>query len=155
MSSNKFHIKFDVSDLGVKIKTNQLYNHFPDNRELTTKAGLCKNLWSLCPHESTLQVSHFFPRCYDLSDTRQADHFIEDFQQTTILSIIKIFAEHFIKDEKVNQLLEDYKRKKEFKCPTVFKKQFKFRCQALDPTTTKDCNKLLMIAFNFGKALQN
>ena len=68
---SKFHVKFDVSDLDVKVNQNQLYNHFADNREITTKAGLCKNLWNLCPYESQLQVSHLFPRCYDLSDARQ------------------------------------------------------------------------------------
>lgn len=44
--SEEFHIKFDVADVDVKTKPHQFYNHFPDNRELTTKAGLCKNLWT-------------------------------------------------------------------------------------------------------------
>ena len=50
----KFHVKFDVSDLDIKVNQNQLYNHFPDNREITTKAGLCKNLWNLCSYETQL-----------------------------------------------------------------------------------------------------
>ena len=41
-----FHVKFDVSDINVSVKPNQLYNHFSDNRELTTKGGLTKNLWT-------------------------------------------------------------------------------------------------------------
>ena len=30
--STSFHIKFDVSDIDVKVKPSQFYNHFPDNR---------------------------------------------------------------------------------------------------------------------------
>ena len=50
------------------MRGNQWYNHFPNNRELTTKAGLCKNLWTFCMLDYELQIQNFFPRCYDLSD---------------------------------------------------------------------------------------
>ena len=43
-----FHIRFNIGDLeGATndLKAFQMYNHFPANREITTKAGLCKNLW--------------------------------------------------------------------------------------------------------------
>jgi hypothetical protein len=36
-----------------------------------------------------------FPRCYDLSDAKQAKDFVSDFNQTAVLSIIKIFATHY------------------------------------------------------------
>jgi len=45
---NSFQIMFDISDKEgnlSKLHPKQWYNHFPNNRELTTKAGLCKNLW--------------------------------------------------------------------------------------------------------------
>ena len=45
-------IKFDVADIDVKVKHGQVYNHFPGNRELTTKAGLAKNLWFNCQYEN-------------------------------------------------------------------------------------------------------
>ena len=41
-----FHVKFDVSDIDVKVEPNQYYNHFSDNREICTKGGLTKNLWT-------------------------------------------------------------------------------------------------------------
>ena len=66
-------------------------------------------------------MSEFFPRCYDLSDLKQADSFREDFHQTAILSIIKIFALKFLKDELIVRLCAEYDRKKEFDCPKVFK----------------------------------
>jgi hypothetical protein len=50
--NEQFHVKFDISDIEIKVKANYLYNHFPDNRQLTTKAGLCKNLFSLSSNES-------------------------------------------------------------------------------------------------------
>jgi hypothetical protein len=78
--NNLFHVKFDISDIAQeKVSAKQMYNHFPDNRELTTKAGLCKNLWYNCSYESQLNVSEFFPRCYDISDAKQADAFRDDF----------------------------------------------------------------------------
>jgi hypothetical protein len=69
--ANHFHVRFNLADLegtATDVKQNQLYNHFPQNRELTTKGGLCKNLWHNCTQEGEMQVSTFFPRCYDLSD---------------------------------------------------------------------------------------
>jgi hypothetical protein len=46
------HVKFDIADTNIKVKSNYFYNHFPDNRQLTTKAGLCKNLYNLSSNES-------------------------------------------------------------------------------------------------------
>jgi len=46
-----FHIRYDITDKEGTLKNmrgSQWYNHFPNNRELTTKAGLCKNLWTFC-----------------------------------------------------------------------------------------------------------
>ena len=38
------HVKFDVLDIEQIKKERQFYNHFPDNRQITTKAGLCRNM---------------------------------------------------------------------------------------------------------------
>ena len=74
--SDKFHVKFDVLDENVKVNANQYYNHFVDNRQLTTKAGLCRNLWTQCHYEHNLKISEIFPRCYDLSDEKSAEFFL-------------------------------------------------------------------------------
>jgi hypothetical protein len=42
-----------------------------------------------------------FPRCYDLSDAKQAEDFVKDFNQTAVLSIIKIFATHYYQIPKI------------------------------------------------------
>ena len=55
--------------------------------ELTTKVGLCKNLGNSTNLE--LKVEKMFPRCYDLSDTKQIDAFVSDFRQTGMFSLIR------------------------------------------------------------------
>jgi hypothetical protein len=126
-NSSKFHVKFDVSDLDEKVKPHQYYNHFSDNREITTKAGICKNLWTLCSHEASLGVGKFFPRCYDLSDHKQADSFVADFNSTAIRSILKIYADEFLRqDPYLEEMLMEYSTKKStFAQPRVYKAWFK------------------------------
>jgi len=95
-SSGLFSVKWDYGDSSVdynKLKPHQLFNHFPDTRELTTKQGLTKNLNSITMSGSN--VKEFFPRSYDLSDRAQIDLFIHDFNQTAILNVILKHAELF------------------------------------------------------------
>jgi hypothetical protein len=73
-------VKWDYSDSHFdysKQMPHQLFNHFPDTRELTTKQGLNKNLNSIT--QPGTDVSDFYPRCYDLSNPRQLDLFMTDF----------------------------------------------------------------------------
>ncbi|CDW84976.1 protein monoglycylase ttll8 [Stylonychia lemnae] len=135
-NSSMFHIRFDITDKEGnqnKLRNSQWYNHFPNNREITTKAGLCKNLWQQCPYDYELQVSKFFPRCYDLSDQKQIDIFVTDFQQTAILSIIKVFANHFLdKTYNIQKYLTMYKEKKAYNQAKIFKQNFKLKCSQYD-----------------------
>ena len=81
-SKANFHIRFNIGDLEGSSKDLQpkhFYNHFPTNRELVTKMGLCKNLWFNCFTDHEHRISHMFPRCYDLSVPQQAESFISDF----------------------------------------------------------------------------
>ena len=109
--SSLFHIRFNISDLEGALndlKPNQFYNHHPSNRELTTKAGLCKNLWQGCFSEHEHRISQMFPRCYDLSDLKQAGDFMHDFKQTAVLSIIKIFAKYYLETNPILSFLVAY-----------------------------------------------
>lgn len=115
------------------MKAQQWYNHFPNNRELTTKAGLCKNLWSFCLLDYELQVQNFFPRCYDLSDQKNIEQFIIDFQTTAILSIIKQYAENFVKQTPmIKDLFQEYLTKDKYIVNKVFKQNFIKKCSKLD-----------------------
>lgn len=78
------HIRFTIEDQLENEKKDvlkgiQFYNHFPGNRELTTKAGLCRNLWFNSINEQEFPMQSVFPRCYDLSDSKQDEQFISDF----------------------------------------------------------------------------
>lgn len=57
-----------------------MFNHFPNNSELTTKAGLMKNLYCKASFsqlifientEAGTHVDSFYPRSFDLSDLKQ------------------------------------------------------------------------------------
>jgi hypothetical protein len=127
--STSFHIKFDVSDIDVKVKPSQFYNHFPDNRHLTTKVGLCKNLCFQTPYENLLEIQSFFPRCFDLSDQTQAELFKDDFQKTAIFSIIKVLAGEIVAgEEDIARFVQPYEKRKEYNDPRVFLKWFEEEC---------------------------
>ena len=79
-SSYFYRVKWDYHDKGfdyTKLKHHQMFNHFPDTRELTTKQGLTNNLSQLT--EPGVSIDSFFPRSYDLSKPSQLDLFIADF----------------------------------------------------------------------------
>jgi len=97
--------------------------------------GLCKNLWFSCFTEQEHRISNFFPRCYDLSVPQQSETFLNDFNQTAILSVIKIMANNFLsqRPKDIDNLLTEYKRITEFKAPNrFFKPNFKKKCLELD-----------------------
>jgi len=120
-----FHLKYDIADKeGTvnKLQGKQWYNHFPNNRELTTKAGLCKNLWHHCLLDYELKIDNFFPRCYDLSDQKNIDQFATDFQMTAILSIVKQYSEHFLRTSNMLQdYFQEYLKKDQFQKNHAFK----------------------------------
>lgn len=97
--SNIFTVKWHYHDSSASIvdynrlKPHQLFNHFRETRELTTKQGITKNLNSIT--KPGVDVSQFFPRSYDLSDKREIDLWIADFNQTAILNVLQKHAEIF------------------------------------------------------------
>jgi len=84
------------------LRTFQFYNHFSNSRELTTKQGLNKNLYSILAHDKN--VYEWYPRSYDLSDQRQIEAFIDDFKRTAILGLLKKHARLF--KERVESIKE-------------------------------------------------
>lgn len=91
-----YRVKWDYGDNNFDYKKqqpHQFFNHFPDTRELTTKQGLNKNLNSIT--EPGTDISAFYPRCYDLSISKQLDLFIADYNQTSILNVVAKHSEYF------------------------------------------------------------
>lgn len=123
--------------------------------------GLCKNLWFNCFTEQEHLISNIFPRCYDLSVPQQVETFINDFNQTAILSIIKIVATHFIaKNEEIPKLLERYSHISDYVSPDkFFKPNLRRRCQAIDMRSSAMGNLLgiseIRDAYSFIKAFSN
>ena len=61
--SNAFHLKWTFSDTEADYKTlkpGQMFNHFPNNRDLTTKSGLCNRLRGVSTYG--VKVDDFFLR---------------------------------------------------------------------------------------------
>mgnify|MGYP006122145159 CR=1 FL=1 len=115
------------------MKPTQFYNHFPDNRHLTTKVGLCKNLCFQTPYENLLEIQSFFPRSFDLSDQTQAELFKDDFQKTAIFSIIKVLVGEIVAaEEGIARFSQLYEKRKEYRDPHVFLKWFEEECYYYD-----------------------
>ena len=79
-NSCMFNVHWDYGDQKIdakKLLVHQFCNHFPETRELTTKSGLTRNLNSITL--PGVNQDEFFPRSYDLSDPKQLDLFMADF----------------------------------------------------------------------------
>lgn len=113
--SGIYDIKFELNDNNFDYETLlpfQLYNHFQGHGELTTKAGLTKNLSYEGDHTfrarrlkqklllAEMTCDHFFPRSYDISQHRSLQDFIEDFERTAIFCIVKKHALYFRENHK-------------------------------------------------------
>lgn len=88
--SNAFHLKWVYTDNESDYKTllpGQKFNHFPNNREITTKSGLCQNLNSVSSVD--IRVETFFPRCFDLGEAKQVKAFIKDYERSALIGIVK------------------------------------------------------------------
>jgi len=95
-SSFVFDFRWDLNENSVdfeQLRSGQLCNHFPNNQELTTKTGLTRNLSRLMEYGCDSEA--FFPRCYDFTDEKQIDAFLEDYNRTAIVNLIKKHASYF------------------------------------------------------------
>ena len=95
-----------------KLKTSQIVNHFNNNKEFTSKIGLCKNIRSLILKQN-IEIDTFYPRCYDLEDKHEFEDFIEDFKFQKAEALLKEFALGIrrISEEKLKTSIEICERK--------------------------------------------
>lgn len=73
----------------------QYYNHFQNNKELTTKIGLTNNMKEYC--EYGVNFDEFYPRCYDLGNNKEMNEFIMDFENTNMMILLKKHIKYFKK----------------------------------------------------------
>ena len=105
------------------------------------------------------RIEACFPRCYDLSDDSQIKDFMKNFNQTAILSLIKLAASNFLAESScqnsIQSLVQEFSEKKKlYTCSKVFKSYFKHKCSKLD-SHRKDCkpNSKVRMAYRFGRDL--
>lgn len=65
--SKKKHIDY------VNLLDNQYINHFEDNKAITAKFGLARNIRNLA--NLNKEHAHHFPRCYDVNDVAELEDF--------------------------------------------------------------------------------
>ena len=71
----------------------QFYNHFQNNKELTTKIGLTNNLKDFC--EYGIYFDQFYPRCYDLGNNKDMIEFTADYEHTNMMILLKKHIKYF------------------------------------------------------------
>jgi hypothetical protein len=69
-----------------RLQPGEFFNHFHNNKELTTKIGLARNL-SEHAVASRERVDNFFPRCYDVAQRADREDFVLDFRRSAALKI--------------------------------------------------------------------
>lgn len=85
-----FHIKWIVQDKQSdydNLAPEQYINHFQNNKEITSKSFLKKNLENYFDGE--LQLYDYFPRSYDFSFPQATKSFVNDYLTNTIFCILK------------------------------------------------------------------
>eukprot|EP00931_Biecheleriopsis_adriatica_P048095 TRINITY_DN2777_c0_g1_i2.p1 TRINITY_DN2777_c0_g1~~TRINITY_DN2777_c0_g1_i2.p1 ORF type:complete len:1128 (+),score=264.36 TRINITY_DN2777_c0_g1_i2:54-3437(+) len=72
-----------------QLRPGEFFNHFQQNRVLTTKAGLAQ---CLAQHHvcSGTDADAFFPRCYDISQKSEREDFILDFRRSAALKVAQL-----------------------------------------------------------------
>jgi hypothetical protein len=96
--ATSYNLRIDIYEI---LDDNQIYNHFPGNGELTTKAGIAKNLM-LNANQANIHPDFYFPRCYDFGNSKQIDEFLQDFYRTALMNCLKKHAEYFWNNNRDN-----------------------------------------------------
>lgn len=97
LSSTAFHLKWTYSDSEPDyraLRPGQLFNHFSNNRKLTTKYGLNSTFRTNCDFQ--IRPDTFYPRTYDLGEAVQVEELRQDYERTAAIGVIKQHAEYFL-----------------------------------------------------------
>lgn len=121
-----FHLKWITQDKQIdhdSAAPDQYINHFQNNKELTSKSFLKKNLENF--YDGDLELFDYFPRAYDFSFPQASKNFVSDYVTNTLFCILKktlvyceIQSEHtwsYVENEKykIEKLIEEEKSLKE------------------------------------------
>ena len=70
----------------VNLLDKQYINHFEENKNITAKFGLCRNIRNIACNSKDPNV--YFPRCYDINDVAELEDFYEDFKESLAKSCL-------------------------------------------------------------------
>lgn len=82
----------------VNLLDQQGVNHFNENKAITAKFGLTRNLRNLAAIGK--DMGRFFPRCYDVNDVSEFENFYESFKETFVEMLLK---DYLRREGKVNE----------------------------------------------------
>lgn len=91
-----FNLLWTLRDTDISwdaLRPDQWVNHFEGARALTTKSGLCRSMRNLGWAEAA-ESRTFFPRCYELGSSVDADEFVHDFRTTAACSVLRRHVAH-------------------------------------------------------------
>lgn len=115
-----FDLKWTATDTEEDYKSLsefQFFNHFQNNRAITAKSSLSRNLKEYADHKG-VSVESFYPPCYDLGIASETDAFKSHFDFNLTISLLKKVIFYFKKreplqykktKETIRQKLEDLK----------------------------------------------
>ncbi|EPT31437.1 Tubulin-tyrosine ligase family protein [Toxoplasma gondii ME49] len=90
LDTHFFDLKWKISDVDEDyrcLRREQLFNHFQNNRVMTTKAGLSRS-FRLLAVEEQVRTDAFFPRCYDLSTLDDCMDFLVDYSRCEAVTVL-------------------------------------------------------------------
>ncbi|CBZ50659.1 putative tubulin-tyrosine ligase family protein [Neospora caninum Liverpool] len=90
VNTHFFDLKWKISDVDEDyrcLRREQLFNHFQNNRVMTTKAGLSRS-FRLLAVEEQVRTEAFFPRCYDLSTLDDCMDFLVDYSRCEAVTVL-------------------------------------------------------------------
>ncbi|KEP64149.1 UNVERIFIED_CONTAM: Tubulin-tyrosine ligase family protein [Hammondia hammondi] len=90
LDTHFFDLKWKISDVDEDyrcLRREQFFNHFQNNRVMTTKAGLSRS-FRLLAVEEQVRTDAFFPRCYDLSTLDDCMDFLVDYSRCEAVTVL-------------------------------------------------------------------
>ena len=80
--------KKDIDNVNLLEK--QIINHFQENKSITAKFGLCRNIRNIVNLGGDLH--EYFPKCYDVNDVSELEDFYEQFKKDQAQRVLKDYV---------------------------------------------------------------
>ena len=91
-----FNMKYTFQDKELdyqSLHSEQWYNHFRNNKEMTTKSYLNTNLNNFV--EFAAEIDNFFPRCYDFASNKEIGYLKNDYYEQMLFQLLRNHIRYF------------------------------------------------------------